>query len=87
MKRRTRRSDPAMMAELTAASWQTIFHRSMMMAAGTCSASEYQRMVMEKIMAAQASTVALMTGKGSAAVMAPYLKRARANARRLSKRS
>ena len=76
-----------MMAALATASWQTIFHRSMMMAAGTCSAAEYQRMVMEKVAAAQAATVALMAGKGSAAVVAPYLRKARANARRLGKRS
>lgn len=59
----------------------------MMMAAGTCSAAEYQRMFMEKAMPAQAATVALMAGRGSAAVVAPYLKKTRANARRLRKRS
>ena len=36
------------MARLTAASCETIFHRTSMMAAGTCSPAEYQRMIMEK---------------------------------------
>lgn len=72
-----------MMAELAIASWETIFHRSLMMAQGTCSISEYQRMYFEKAAAAQRSALALMAGKGDAAVVAPYLSRARANARRL----
>ena len=74
------------MARLTAASWETIFHRSVMMAQGTCSPAEYQRMVAEKIAAMQASALALMTGRGTAAVMAPYLKRTRANAKRLRRK-
>ena len=74
------------MARLTAASWETIFHRSAMMAQGTCSAAEYHRMVAEKVAAMQASTLAMMTGRGTAAVMAPYLNRTRANARRLRRK-
>ncbi|HEX3576105.1 MAG TPA: hypothetical protein VHU42_16005 [Rhodopila sp.] len=77
------RNLPAMMTQLTISSWETIFHRSMMMAQGTCSVAEYQRMVMEKAAAIQASTFALMTGRGNAAALAPYLVRSRANARRL----
>jgi hypothetical protein len=77
------RNLPAMMTQLTLSSWETIFHRSMMMAQGTCSVAEYQRMVMEKAAAIQASTFALMTGRGNAAALAPYLVRSRANARRL----
>jgi hypothetical protein len=72
-----------MMTELMLSSWETIFHRSMMMAAGTCSLAEYQRMVLEKTAAMQASTMAMMMGKDNAAVLAPYLVRSRANARRL----
>lgn len=72
-----------MLTQLTFASWETIYHRSMMMAQGTCSAAEYQRMVMEKAAAMQAATFALMTGRGHAAAVAPYLVRSRANARRL----
>ncbi len=72
-----------MVTELAMSSWETIFHRSLMMAQGTCSPAEYQRMVMEKAAAIQASTLALMTGRGHAAALAPYLVRSRANARRL----
>jgi hypothetical protein len=76
-----------MMARLTAASWETIFHRSTLMAKGKCSAAEYQRMRMEKAAAAQRSMMALMTGKMPVAVVAPYLSRARANAKRLRRKS
>jgi hypothetical protein len=89
MKRRTRGASLALpldMARLTAASWETIFHRSVMMARGTCSPAEYHRMTAEKLAAMQASTLALMTGKGSAAVMAPFLNRSRANAKRLRRK-
>jgi hypothetical protein len=82
MTKRTRNL-PAMMTELAMSSWETIFHRSLMMAQGTCSPAEYQRMVMEKAAAMQASTLALMTGRGNAAAFTPYLVRSRANARRL----
>jgi hypothetical protein len=74
---------PMMMARLTAASLETIFHRTTMMAKGTCSPAEYQRMVAEKATAAQRSMMALTTGKSPMAVLAPYSSRARANARRL----
>jgi hypothetical protein len=79
------RSLPTMMTQLTLASWETIYHRTMMMMQGTCSVSEYQRMIFEKAAAAQASTVALMTGQGNAALV-PYLVRTRANARRLRRK-
>lgn len=74
---------PVMMTELMLASWETIFHRSLLIAQGACSAAEYQRMVMEKAAAMQASSLAMMMGKGHDAVVRPYLKAARANARRL----
>ncbi|WP_158932616.1 hypothetical protein [Acidisphaera sp. S103] len=77
---------PAMMTQLTLASWETIYRRSLMMAQGTCSAAEYQRMVVEKVAAMQASALALLTGRGNAAVLAPYLVRSRANARRLRRK-
>jgi hypothetical protein len=57
-----------MMARLTAASWETIWRRSLMMAEGTCSLAEYQRMTAEKLAAVQMSMEALMTGRGHAAV-------------------
>lgn len=72
-----------MVTQLTLSSWETIYHRTLMMAQGTCSAAEYHRMVMEKAAAMQASAMALMSGRGHAAALAPYLVRSRANARRL----
>jgi hypothetical protein len=81
------RSLPTTMARLSMASWETIFHRSMMMATGTCSPAEYQRMVAEKAAAMQASTIAMMTGRGQAAMLAPFLVRARGNAKRLRRKS
>ena len=83
MRKRISRNLPSMMTQLTLASWETIYHRTLMMAQGTCSPAEYQRMVTEKAAAMQASTLALMTGRGNAAVVAPYLVRSRANAKRL----
>jgi hypothetical protein len=74
---------PFMMGNLAMASWETIFHRTRMMAEGSCTIAEYQRMVAEKIAAAQMSTFALMTGRSQEAVLAPYLRTARVNARRL----
>jgi hypothetical protein len=47
MKRRSNKTIPTMMGQLTIASLETVYHRSMMMAQGTCSLAEYQRMVME----------------------------------------
>ena len=86
MSKHRSRNLPAMMTQLTLSSWETIFHRTLMMAQGTCSVAEYQRMVMEKAAAMQASTLAMMTGRGNAAVMAPYLVRSLANARRLRRK-
>ncbi len=86
MKKRTRAAAcafPSMLAQLTMASWETIFHRTSMMARGTCSPAEYRKMTMEKSAALQSAAVALMTGRGQAAMVAPFLTRARANAKRL----
>jgi 3-deoxy-D-arabino-heptulosonate 7-phosphate (DAHP) synthase len=83
MTKKRSRNFPAMMTQLTLSSWETIFHRTLMMAQGNCSVAEYQRMVMEKAAAMQASSLAVMTGRGHAAAVAPYLLRSRANARRL----
>jgi hypothetical protein len=77
---------PMMMAELTMASWETVFHRSLMMAQGTCSAAEYQRMGLEKAAAMGSAMTALMTGRSQAAVLSPFVTRARANAKRLRRR-
>lgn len=77
-----------MMAELTLASWETIARRTCMMVGGTCSATEYRRMVLEKTQAAQRSAMALMSGGGHdlAAALAPWHGRATANARRLRRK-
>lgn len=74
---------PLMMARLTIASWETIFRRTMMMAQGTCSAAEFQRMTVEKMAAMQSSMAALFMGQGHDKVLSPFLDRAQANARRL----
>lgn len=74
---------PLMMAQLAASSWETILRRSVMMAQGSCSLSEYQRMTAEKTAALHASTLALLSGRGQTAMLAPFVSRARANARRL----
>jgi len=53
------------------------------MAQGTCTVAEYHRMVAEKVAAMEMAAAAAMTGRGEKAVMAPFLRAARANARRL----
>ena len=74
---------PLMMAQLAASSWETILRRSLMMAQGNCSVSEYHRMGAEKTAALHASAIALLSGRGQTAALAPFVSRARANARRL----
>ena len=71
------------MVDLAFASWETIFHRTLLMASGTCSAAEYHSMVSEKMAASQASMTVLMAGGSGVAVIAPYLNAASANAKRL----
>jgi 23S rRNA maturation mini-RNase III len=80
---------PLMMADLAFASWETMLRRTMMMAQGNCSPAEYQRMVLEKAQAAQASMLALMLPRRAAdmsAIVAPWHRRARANAKRLRRK-
>jgi hypothetical protein len=76
-----------MMARLTLASWETVWRRSLMMAQGTCTPAEYHRMTTEKVAAVQMSMAALMNGQGQAAVLAPFVNRTRANARRLRRKT
>ena len=76
-----------MMAELMMASWETIARRGLMMVQGTCSPAEYRRMAVEKAAALQQSALAVMTGRGDKAALAPWHKRATANARRLRRKS
>ncbi len=90
MKKRSRRSPPSlpvMMAELMFSSWETIAWRSLMIAQGSCSPAEYQRMVMEKMAAAQHSGLALSSQGGDmVAALRPWHRSATANARRLRKK-
>ncbi|HEY1433080.1 MAG TPA: hypothetical protein VGF39_15850 [Stellaceae bacterium] len=90
MKRFTRRRArplPMMMAELAMASWETIARRTAMIARGNITSAEYQRMVFEKAAALQQSAIAMMTGRGKKAALAPWHKRATANARRLRRKT
>ena len=75
-----------MMTELAMASWETIARRTAMIARGTLSPTEYQRMFMEKAAALQQSALAVMTGRGKKAALSPWHKRATANARRLRRK-
>jgi hypothetical protein len=77
---------PMLMARLAAASWETIFLRTLMMAQGTCTPAEYRRMATEKLAAIQLSAAALMHGRDNAAVLAPFISRTRANVRRLRRK-
>ena len=91
MKRKYRRSvlSPVAIAELFLASWETILRRIMLMSSGRCSPAEYQRMVQEKADAFRQNVTALSrsTGRPSAtALMAPWHRRAVANARRLRRK-
>ena len=75
-----------MMAELSLASFEVIARRTMMMAAGDCSAAEYRRMVQEKATAAMTTATRLAASGGQASaesLLAPWHSRARANAKRL----
>ena len=85
--RRPARTFPGMMAELAVASWETIARRTAMIARGRVTPAEYQRMVIEKATALQQSAIAVMTGRGKKAVLAPWHKRATANARRLRRKT
>ena len=76
-----------MMAELMMASWETIARRSLMMLQGTCSPKEYQRMALEKAAALRQSALAVMSGRGETATLAPWHKRATANAKRLRRKT
>jgi hypothetical protein len=89
MPRRKRGSSLAlsvMMAELSFASFEVISRRTVMMATGTCSAAEYQRMVHEKTAAAASTALRFVSSAGHApatSLLAPWHRRAKANAKRL----
>lgn len=76
-----------MLAELALSSWETMIRRGLMIARGSCSPSEYRRMVSEKAAAAFHSAAALAGGRNqAAAVIAPWHRRATGNAKRLRRR-
>ena len=77
-----------MMAELMLSSWETIVHRTWMMAQGRCTHAELRSMAIEKAEAAYRSGLALAINRGTRAapVLAPWHRRATANAKRLRKR-
>jgi hypothetical protein len=75
---------PLLLFELGIASGETIARRSWMMAQGRCSPREQRRMVEEKSAAALASLAMLSDPKVDlAALLQPWHKAARANAKRL----
>jgi uncharacterized membrane protein YpjA len=76
-----------MLTRLGVASWEIIMRRSLMMAQGTCTFTEYQLMVSEKVAAMQASMLAAAQGRTHNAILAPYLTRTRANVNRLRRNS
>ena len=78
-----------MLAELAFASWQTMAYRMSMMALGTCSPAEYQKMATEKFMAVQRSALAVLqpSRNGETAFLAPWHRAASANAKRLRRKN
>lgn len=80
---------PIMAGTMMLSSLETIARRTWLMAQGRCSPAEYRRMVVEKAEAAQASASALTRSRGTAgalAVVAPWQRRASANAKRLRRK-
>ena len=78
---------PLLLFELGLASGETIARRSWMMAQGRCSARERRRMVEEKSAAALASLALLGRSElDPVALLAPWHKAAKANAKRLAGR-
>jgi hypothetical protein len=78
-----------MFAELALASWETVARRWLMMLNGTCSPAEYARMVFEKTAAAQGTALALSRPRSHrkmSGAVAPWHRRAKANAKRLRRR-
>jgi hypothetical protein len=88
-RRRNVASLPMMFVEMAAASVETIVRRTGMMVSGRCSAAEYQRMVAEKAKATveTAAVLAKPPRKNTATkALAPWRRRAVANAKRLRKK-
>ncbi|MFN4088125.1 MAG: hypothetical protein ACK4QW_03655 [Alphaproteobacteria bacterium] len=82
---------PDAMFDLSLSSWETILRRSLLIAEGRCTPTEYARMVDEKVRAAQETMAVLASpaafgASAGVAMLAPWRRGARANARRLRRR-
>jgi hypothetical protein len=88
MKRR-RSPSASQLFDLGAASTETIARRVTLIATGRCTPAEYHKMVTEKIVAAGHSWLQAMMfpWTGAAAMIEPYRRAARRNARRLRSKS
>jgi hypothetical protein len=87
MRRKSKRNLPLMWAELMTASAETIARRIAMMTTGRATPAEYRRMVGEKMKAVQQTAIAAMSSRAtSKSLLAPWLRAARRNAKRLRRR-
>jgi hypothetical protein len=68
---------------MAVASWETIWHRVTLAASGQLTAEECERMIGEKMTAAEQSTKAMLSGESAEQMLAPYHHHATQNARRL----
>ena len=77
-----------MMTDLMLTSWETIARRSLLMAQNRCSPLEYHLMLFEKAQAAMETGYKFLSANGQpplTSLIAPWLKRTKANSRRLRK--
>ena len=86
--RRSRTKTPRLLAELGAASAETIARRVMLMGTGRCTHAEYRKMVDEKVAAAQSSWIAFAFSPWTlwTSMLMPWHQATRRNARRLRKK-
>jgi len=78
------------LAKLSLASVEVIARRTMLMTSGACSSAEYRRMMREKVAAASESGVRIWMSGGQASLsslLTPWQSKAKANVKRLRKRS
>jgi hypothetical protein len=75
-----------MVTELMFSSFETIARRSWMLSQGKCSLTEFARMVLEKQQALYLSGFALLAGASAPSILAPFHRRATANAKRLRRK-
>jgi hypothetical protein len=87
-RKRQNTSLPTMIPELMLVSLETVTQRALLIAENKCSPAEYARMLSEKAEAAAATGLTLISSGGRAtavSMLAPWYRRAVANARRLRK--